>query len=380
MTAKRILINGITLEQATLSPLLINCRYWLNCGCSLTFFGNSELKAKINRLGILTGYKFIEFPNTKIITNKFQFIFEGLKRNLAALPYIQKFKGEFDIIYTRSSVLDLIIFPYFLKKADRKIKWFTVFDNIVPLNDPGNKFIRFLARFFFQISTLLLRNADKIFAISQDLKLLLLKRGFKEEQIVVTGNAVEGDIIKEARREERYNIDALFIGRINETKGIYDMLKILDIVKRDYPGFQLAIMGDGDEITKRNFLKRIKKMKLENNVQLLGHRTGIDKFNLIKSSRCFWFFSVSESFGIALLEAVCCGLPAFAYDLAPFRTIYKNKEVTIIEKNNYQVAACKVIELFKAGDFENKKGKLLLDHYGWDKIAEIEYNSFMGFQ
>lgn len=375
---EKILINCLTLDSANLIPLLLKTTYWESRGCECTFFCSHLLKEKIY-LKKDNRYRFIEFKSTGYIKNKTDLMVESFKRNFQALFYIHKVEGKFDAVYSISSVLDLAIFPFLLKRIDKKIRWITVFDNIVPLNDPGNKFIRFLAWFFFQISTLLLRKADKIFAISQDLKLFLLKRGFKEQRVVVTGNAVEGDIIKEARREERYNIDALFIGRINETKGIYDMLKILDIVKRDYPEFQLAIMGDGDEITKRNFLKRIKETKLENNIQFLGYRTGIDKFNLIKSSRCFWFFSVSasESFGIALLEAVCCGLPAFAYDLPPYRGIYKNKEVTIIEKNNYQEAACKVIELFKAEDFENKKGELLLDHYSWDKIAEIEYNSFI---
>ena len=70
-------------------------------------------------------------------------------------------------------------------------------------------------------------------------------------------------------------------------------------------------------------------MHLINNVLFLGYRKGLEKFNIITSSKCFWFLSVSESesFGIALLEAVCLGLPALVYDLDPFKKIYKNNEV-----------------------------------------------------
>jgi len=375
---KKILINGITLEGANLVPLLLKIRTWQTFDCEITVFGNSLLKEQIDSLNIIREYKFIELKNTNKSNNQFNFIFEYLRRNLYCLLYFKILKNKYDVIYSISSVLDLIIFPYILKKVDKNIKWVTVFDNIVPFTDPGNKFIRFLAWSFFQISLIFLKKADIIFAISQDLKFFLLKRGFRENQIVVTGNAVEVDLIRQAQKDEKYNIDALFIGRINETKGIYDMLKVLKIVKEKYPDFRLAIMGKGGEVTEKQFKKKITDMGLENNIHFLGYTPRSEKFNIIKSSRCFWFLSKSESesFGIALLEAVCCGLPAFAYDLQPYKHIYRNNEVMIFNKNDYKSVAERVIEIFDEKKFANENGKLLLGKYSWDQIAEIEYNTF----
>lgn len=376
MPVKRILINGITLEQATLSPLLVNCRYWLGCGSSLTFFGNNELKAKINRLGILTGYKFIEFPNTKIITNKFQFIFEGLKRNFSALPYIQKFKGEFDIVYTKSSVLDLIIFPYFLRKADDRIKWLTVFDNTVKFSDPGKILVRLLSWVFFKISLIFLKKADIIFVISPDLKKYLMQRGFKEEKVIITGNGVEDELIRKAKVLPDCKIDALFIGRINEVKGVFDLLKVLASVKEKFPDFQLAVMGTGDTSTVQRFKDKIRDYGLSANVKFLGHIEGQEKFDIIKSSKTFLFPSYKESFGIALLEAACSGIKAFAYELEAYKNIYKNNEVLFLPLGEYKAMAMKIKKVFENDEFGNKNGELLLSQYNWEKIAEIEYNSF----
>lgn len=375
---KKILINGITLEGANLVPLLLKIRTWQTFDCEITVFGNSLLKEQIDSLNIIREYKFIEFKDTNEVSNKFIFICECLRRNLYCLFYLNKIKNRYDVIYSISSVLDIILFPYFLKKIDKKIKWVTVFDNIVPFTDPGNKFIRFLAWSFFQISLIVLKKADIIYAISHDLKYFLLKRGFNYDQIVITGNAVEIDMIKRAMKNDKYNIDALFIGRINETKGIYDMLKVLKIVKEKYPDFRLAIMGKGDEVTETQFKKKITDMELENNIHFLGYTPRSEKFNIIKSSRCFWFLSKteSESFGIALLEAVCCGLPAFAYDLQPYKHIYRNNEVMIFNKNDYKSVAEKVIEIFDEKKFTNENGKLLLGKFSWDQIAEIEYNTF----
>lgn len=117
-------------------------------------------------------------------------------------------------------------------------------------------------------------------------------------------------------------------------------------------------------------------MGLASNVVLLGYKTGLEKFSIIKSCRSFWFMSASESFGVALLEAVCCGVPAFAYDLPAYRDIYKHNEVRISPKGDYRDVARNVLELYGVGNFTNEAGKELLKEEGWDKIADAEMKAF----
>jgi len=89
------------------------------------------------------------------------------------------------------------------------------------------------------------------------------------------------------------------------------------------------------------------------------------------------FLSHSESFGVALLEAVATGLPAFAYNLPCYHQIYKNNEVFFFEKNDYRGIAHKIIEIFKRKAFINKRGKKLLNKYSWHKIADKEFKTFL---
>lgn len=374
----KILVNGITLEEGNITPLLLKIRNWQKNNNEIFIIGNQNLNKKIKDLNLLgERYGFIKIEPTKKIKNKFSLIFEGIKRNLKLLR-INRIKNyeNYDVVYSISSVLDLILFPYFLKTLGKKIKWATVFDNTVPLNDPGNKLVRLLAWLFFQISLILLKKADIIFVISEDLRKYLIKKGFDKNNLVLTGNAVEQDLIKKAKPNPKYKIDALFVGRINETKGIYDMLDVLEIVKKKYPNFQLAIMGRGDINTERKYKEEIKKRSLRENVKFLGFKSGLEKFNIIKSSKIFLFLSKSESFGIALLEAVCCGIKSFAYNLPAYRNIYKNGEVLIFEKGDFVSVAEAIIKTFQEKDFGNPTGEKLLDKFSWDKIAEIELNAF----
>jgi len=380
---KNIITNLPTLQhEKILPPWLRIFKTFQSQGCNV-FVNTGPFVKKLETIGDVYDFDWLAeeekglLEKDKTVT-KFGFLLHSLKRNLLVLKNSSKVftAGRFDVVYTPSTVLDFVAYPYYLKVIGKKIGWATTLANIVPISDPGNKILRFLGWIFFQLSVLMIKKADVVFASTPELKGYLLRRGFDPKKIVETSFAVESDMIQKAKEGEK-KIDALFVGRINETKGIYDMLKALKIITGRYPDFQFAIMGDGDEKTKTRFKKEMKKLDLSKNVQFLGYRDGIEKYNIIKSAKCFWFLSVSrsESFGMALLEAVCSGIPSFAYNLPQFSWLYPNGEVDISPKGDYKLVAEKVLTLFENGNFSNEKGKLLLGKYNWESVAEKEYNA-----
>lgn len=381
---KKILVNLVTLQhEHILPPWLRIFKVFQSHGCEI-FVNAGLFVKKLDLIEDVYRFKWLAETENGILshdktTTKMGFLFHSLKRNCLVLKNSRKILDaeKFDVIYTPSSVLDFVIYPYYLKTTGKKIKWATTLANVVPFSDPGNRTIRFLAWIFFQASLQIIRKADIVFAPTPEIKKYLVEKGFRQKKMFETGFAVEGDLIKRARKLDDYNIDALFVGRINETKGIYDMLKVLEIVKQKYPDFQLTFMGEGDEKTKNLFKDKIKRMDLERNVKFIGYKDGMEKYCIIKSARCFWFLSVSksESFGVALLEAICSGIPAFAYDLPQLSWLYPNGEVDISPKGDWKLVAQKVISLFEHGIFRNEKGLDLLGKYSWENIAETEYDA-----
>jgi glycosyltransferase involved in cell wall biosynthesis len=372
----KILISGPTLENANLVPLLSKTVYWqkANPQTKITILGTDQLKGQIDNLKIIKkSYRFIKIKKAGVIDSRIGLIFAGLKRNFWLIKNYQNF-ADFDVVYSISSVLDLVIFPYLLKRKNPQVVWATCFDNLVPITDPGNKLVRFLAWVFFQISLKMIKRADVVFTISPELVSFLIKKGVNKEKIILSSYGVETNLIKKAKRGRGYLFDALFVGRINETKGIYDMLEVLSLVKGVYPNFKLAIMGRGVGKTEKEYRQAIKEKGLVKNVSFLGFQTGAQKFATFQKSRCFWFLSKSdsESFGIALMEAVCCGLPAFTYDLPIYNRLYKNGEIITSPKGDYRSVAKKVLALFKKGNFSNQTGKNLLGCYSWDRVAKRE--------
>ena len=263
--------------------------------------------------------EYIKIPFCLPVSNKFVLIFELLKRSLVACFFIPEI-AKADTLYSISSVLDELLLPFFIKIFDEKIAWVTLFENEVTLKRPGNIFVRILARTFYRISLLLLKKADRIFAVTEDLKTVLIRTGIPERKIVVTGNAVDRAEIEKAVSQREPRFDGLFLGRIEETKGVFDLIEICRRIAKEYPDFKLGIAGTGDVKTEKKLKKMVKDFGLEKNIEFLDYVSGPQKFKLLANSRIFLFPSLDESFGVALLEAVCSGIKTIAYDLPASKT------------------------------------------------------------
>ncbi len=376
MTDKRILFNLNTFPiVGNTVPLLEKMSYWKQNGYEVTIFASGELAEMLNATLSGSPFKSIEIVSRSESTNKIRFMIECLRRNLVSIGYLRRIEDEkFPIVYTISSVLDLIFIPLVLKTRKNKFIWLTVFDNTVPLSGAGNKIIRFLNWFFFIISSRLIRKADRIFAPSDNMLAYLKEKKFSPTQIVSTGNGVEIEMIQKAKTISDLEIDALYIGRIHEAKGIYELLRVLSLVVERFPNFKLGIMGDGESETVRKFNSKIQEMNLTNNILFLGYKSGQEKYDIIKSSKCFWFFSESEGFPQALMEAVSSGLVCFVYHLSAY-DYYKNNELRVFAQKDYKSVAAAVIDLFDKRDFNNKAGRALLENFSWEKVAQTELKS-----
>lgn len=309
----------------------------------------------------------------KQFKSKISYLFYTLSRNIISLRNYQEIKKiSPDIVYSFSSVLDFLIVPYIYKRKNKKTIWCAVFDNTVPFLGRGNLMIRALAWMFFKMSLLLLFQADCIFTVTANLKKYLLVHGIQSQNVIVTGNGVEQDLIYKIKKDKKYSSDGLYMGRLNESKGIYDLLKVLEIVIKKYPNFKLNILGSGDQRTETIFKNKINKSGLTHNIFLLGYRTGIEKYSYLRNTKSFWFLSYDESFGVALLEAVALGKHCFTYNLPAFRQIYKKGEIKMHKIGDYKNVASDIIKQFETRVYTNEKGKRLIEKYSWSEIVRKE--------
>ncbi|KKQ97521.1 MAG: Glycosyltransferase, family 4 [Parcubacteria group bacterium GW2011_GWC2_39_11] len=349
--------------------------YWQNQGLKIKMTCPKYAVPKFKEL--IDGIEYIEIPFCRQVGNKFILIFEFLKRFLISCCFISQI-AQTDVLYSISSVLNEILLPFFVKLFNKKIVWVALFENEVPLKRPGNFLIRILAWIFYQISFLFLRTTDKIFAVSENLKLALIKKGFDIEKIVVTGNAIDRSEIEKAISQKEFWFDGLFVGRIEKAKGVFDLIKIGQGVVKEYPDFKLGIVGSGDIRIEEKLKRMTKDLGLEKNIKFFGYVSGPQKFRLLANSRIFLFPSHDESFGVALLEAVCSGIKTIAYDLPAYKNIYLNNELIAIPLGDIDSFSEKVISILNIKDFANPNGLKLLvsEEYSYERIAGLESDNF----
>lgn len=140
-----------------------------------------------------------------------------------------------------------------------------------------------------------------------------------ETPIEVIGNFVDTELYRPLQPGEPRNTHPIseqclksdkiltHVSNFRPVKRISDVVKIFDIVNRTVPA-RLVLIGDGPERSKIETL--VRELGLVDRVCFLGKQENF--VPLLKVSDLFILPSENESFGLAALEAMSCGVPVIA--------------------------------------------------------------------
>lgn len=249
-------------------------------------------------------------------------------------PYILSLWGSDILLFPKEGVIQKNIIRYNLKKADRILS--------------TSKYMRDEANIYTK------KNIE-ITPFGIDVK-LFTNKNTRNKDVVIIG------IVKSL--EKIYGIDYLIYAFSN-------------IIKK-YPEkrIRLEIVGEGtQESVLRNL---VHKLKVEKNVVFLGSMPQEEVAKFYNRIHIAVFPSISESFGVSVLEAQACGVPVIVSNIKAF------EETTVIGKSSL---VCKVkdsnsieIELEKLifnEELRNKMGKVgsifVRENFDQDNIfIEIE--------
>jgi N-acetylglucosaminyldiphosphoundecaprenol N-acetyl-beta-D-mannosaminyltransferase len=178
--------------------------------------------------------------------------------------------------------------------------------------------------------------------------------------------------IENQERSKLKNLQIISVGRISPEKGFLDLIDVMKEVTKINSQINLIICGDGQEAEKVR--EKIKENNLENNIKMLGFLSGKKLEEKYIESTIYIMPSISESFGLVLLEAMHFGLPCIAFDTASgAREILKNNTGILIKDRNKKEMAKEILSLItnkeKLKEYQNKGIKKAED-YTSKKIRE----------
>lgn len=226
-----------------------------------------------------------------------------------------------------------------------------------------------------KLSLSIIRRANIIFVVNEHVKEGLVAMGFEPKKIHLSGNGLDYNAIESALSQQQIRFDACFCGRLVKSKGVYDLLAVWKFVMNDFPNAKLLVIGDGPEYS--NLLRKIKHSKLEDNVQLTGFLSENDKLSGMQGSRVFVSPSYEEGWGIAVTEAIACGLPVVLYDLGAYETF--DGHFIKVQKGDIRKMADAVIQVINnsASKVSNKKLLRLNSIPDWNVIAKKEIDEIL---
>lgn len=162
-------------------------------------------------------------------------------------------------------------------------------------------------------------------------------------------------------------------GRLESVKGYEDLIDVMQMVVSKNKNIILNIAGDGSQY--ELLQEKIRRLKLTNNIKLLGYKDSDELDKLYNESFLYIMTSFSESFGLVLLEAMSHKLPCLAFDSAngACEIIDNNKDGYLIEKRNKEEMAEKILHLYKHREENKEMGNMALEKaekYTADKIKQ----------
>lgn len=169
--------------------------------------------------------------------------------------------------------------------------------------------------------------ADIVFVASQPDATPFINGTRDASKVIVVKGGVDTSLAGKAKPLPDTRYDVVFVGRIHPQKGVLELADIWSKVVAKRPGARLAVIGVGPQ--EEELKAKIKALDIEKSVDMLGFLDGIEKFNVLKSSRATVHTSVYDSGGMATMEGMSAGLPAVSFDLEALKTYYPRGVVKV---------------------------------------------------
>ena len=167
-------------------------------------------------------------------------------------------------------------------------------------------------------------------------------------------------------------INILFVGRIEERKGLVYLIKAYKSLKKKHKNIRLIIVGEGN--LKKECQNLVKEKKIRD--AFFEGKVEGDRIPAYFAT-CDIFAAPAiygESFGIVLLEAMASGKPVVGFAIPAYKEVLKGKGREFLVKPEDWRALARKIEILIEDEEKRKEmgewGQKEVKSYSWDIVTE----------
>lgn len=181
-----------------------------------------------------------------------------------------------------------------------------------------------------------LQSADMVIALSQSWK-KKFQSVFELDNCVVLPNGIDTEEFLEGVCEpEIHRNEFVFLGRMGERKGAYDLVEAVGIAVRTNPDIRVYMAGDG-EVEKVRSL--VQEKKLQNHIEVHGWVDFKGKLGLLKEAATLVLPSYHEGLPMAILEGMAAGKAVISTKVGAIPEVVKEENGILIRSGDIQALA-----------------------------------------
>lgn len=221
-------------------------------------------------------------------------------------------KEKIELITTQDPFFTGLVGVWLKKKAGVKLE--------VQLHGDffGSDYYKKQNRLRYFLGKSIIKKADKLRVVGERAKKGLLDFSIPEEKIEVRPVKINTEFIK--NYETRLNLKKgysdyskifLVLGRLESVKNISWIIDLFAEIIKDRPSYLLLIVGEGSEL--ENLKSKVKNLKLEGNIKFESWTN--EPIAYLKGVDCLLFPSLSEGYGMVVIEAYVAGCPVIMNDV-----------------------------------------------------------------
>lgn len=163
--------------------------------------------------------------------------------------------------------------------------------------------------------------------------------------------------------------------------GIHHLINAMEQIRQVEPRVILAIAGSGDQ--EQALRTQAYELRVENVVEFLGHLTPQGVTDLLRASHVYVMPSLSESFGVAALEAQAAGLPVVASKVGGVPEVVLDGQTGfLVPPGDVDALAGALLRLVRDAALRDKMGRrgqaFVRRNYDWNTCVEEMAKVYQG--
>lgn len=207
--------------------------------------------------------------------------------------------------------------------------------------------------------------------ITVDAKGLDILRQSGIKNCICVHNGVNIKEFQYRTRRENNILRFLFVGRLEEQKGLIYLIKAIELLK-NRNDFEIMIVGNGSE---SNYLyKAVIKSELEEKVKFRGNVDDKTLKEYYVESDVFILPSLWEGMPLTLMEAAAARLPILASNVGGISSFFTHEEnALLIGPRNVEELVINIQRLIENKELREKLGnnaRKLAERYSWETTAK----------